>query len=295
MKNVIVFFNGLRGLAVLETICKSQHEVIAVVTQTNISDEISKNIKKYHLNHLCLENINSVEALEQLKNYDPELFVVAGYSTILKQVVFNIPLLGTINLHAGRLPEYRGGSPLNWQLMQGEAEAGISVILMDQGIDTGCVLADDSFSVNENDTIADLHQKANRLFPSLVMKAINKLEVHDTSYSIQDESKAQYWHQRNDADGELDFEGMTVLEVSRMIRALTEPYPGAWAKYEGKVVRLFSAEIPKIIIKGVPGRICYIQGQGPYVICKDCAILVNKYEIENEISEKLRHGKRFTS
>jgi len=236
-----------------------------------------------------------VDSLEQLKNYDPDLFIIAGYSTILKQIVFDIPLIGTINLHAGRLPEYRGGSPLNWQLIEGETEAGISVIIMDEGIDTGCVIADDNFPVNENDTIADLHQKANELFPSLVMKAISILEVHDTNYSIQDESKAQYWHQRNDADGELDFEGLTVLEVSRMIRALTKPYPGAWAKYEGKVVRLFSAEIPKFLIKGVPGRICYLQGQGPYVICKDSAILVNKYEIENEISEKLRHGKRFTS
>jgi methionyl-tRNA formyltransferase len=295
MNNVIIFLNGLRGLAVVETICKSQHEVIAVVTQINISDEISKYIKKFDVNHLCIENINSVEALEQLKNYDPELFVVAGYSTILKQAVFDIPLLGTINLHAGRLPKYRGGSPLNWQLMQGEAEAGISVILMDKGIDTGCVLADDNFTVNENDTIADLHQKANELFPCLVMKAINKLEIRDTNYSIQDESKAQYWHQRNDADGELDFKGMTVLEVARMIRALTKPYPGAWAKYEGKIVRLFSAEIPKLLIKGVPGRICYIQGQGPYVICKDSAILIKKHDIENQTSEKLKHGKRFNS
>jgi Methionyl-tRNA formyltransferase len=152
---------------------------------------------------------------------------------------------------------------------------------------------EEKFFIGQNDSIADLHQKANELFPSLVMKVINKLEAHDTSFSIQDESKSQYWHQRNDADGELDFERMTVLEVTRMIRALTSPYPGAWSKYEGKVVRIFSSEIPNIIIKGVPGRICYIQRKGPYVICKDRAILINKYEIESKTSEKLRHGKRF--
>jgi len=295
MNHVIVFFNGVRGISVIETIHKSKHEIIAVVTPSNTSDEISKTVKNLKVSHLCFEKINTEESIAQLKKFDPELFIVAGYSTILKQKVLDIPQLGTINLHAGRLPEYRGGSPLNWQLINGEEKAGISVIFMDEGIDTGCVLAEEEFPIGQNDTISDLHQKANELFPNLVLKALNKLEVNDTSYSVQDERKAQYWHQRNDADGRLDFESMTMLEVDRMIRALTIPYPGAWATFENKVVRFYSAEMPAIKIKGVPGRICYLQGQGPFVVCKDGAVLVKKYNIENQLNESLLHGKRFTS
>ena len=143
MNHVILFLNGVRGIPVIETIHKSKHEIIAVVTPSNTSDEISKTIKNLKVSHLCFEKINTEESIAQLKNFDPELFIVAGYSTILKQKVLDIPQLGTINLHAGRLPEYRGGSPLNWQLINGEEKAGISVILMDEGIDTGSVLAEE--------------------------------------------------------------------------------------------------------------------------------------------------------
>ena len=294
MKNVIVFLNGFRGISVIESICKSKHEVIAIVTPSNTVGEILRTIRSFNINHLCLENINTEESILQLKYFAPKLFIVAGFSTILKQEVLDIPQIGTINLHAGRLPDYRGGSPLNWQLINGETEAGVSVILMDEGIDTGCVIAEDTFPITQNDSIADLHKKANEAFPSLVLKALNKLDVNDRNFTLQDENKAKYWHQRNDVDGKLDFEVMTMLEVDRMIRALTKPYQGAWASYEDKVVRFYAAKIPRIKIKGVPGRICYLQGQGPYVVCKDSAILIKKYNIENKQRENIQHGKRFT-
>ena len=170
MNHVIVFLNGVRGISVIETIHKSKHEIIAVVTPSNTSDEISKTIKNLKVSHLCFEKINTEESIAQLKKFDPELFIVAGYSTILKQKVLDIPQLGTINLHAGRLPEYRGGSPLNWQLINGEEKAGISVILMDEGIDTGNIIHQARAKIRPFD---NPHQIGNRLIKNMTKDFIN--------------------------------------------------------------------------------------------------------------------------
>ena len=217
-------------------------------------------------------------------------FIIAGYSTIFKAPLLAIPSLGTLNLHAGGLPEYRGGSPLNWQIINGESKAGISVIRVDEGIDTGPVLAETSIEIGPRDTIRDLHERANELFPGLVVEAITRLKSKDPLGRVQSETNAQYWHQRSDVDGHLDFRHMRAVEADRMIRALTTPYPGSYAYCEGHKVRLFAADLPSMCVKGMPSRVCFIQGKGPYVVCTDRAILITNYEFENMPNQRLKHG-----
>ena len=228
-----------------------------------------------------------------MRNLIPELFLVAGFSSIFKKDLLNIPIKGTLNLHAGKLPKYRGGSPLNWQLISGENEAGISVLYMDEGIDSGHLLAESIIPIDSKDTISDLHHKANILFPKLVLETLTKFDAGNFEGIPQQEQEASYWHQRNDMDGKLNFHTMTALDGERLVRALTKPYLGAWATYKNKTVRIYSVQIPHIKVKGTPGRICYIQGKGPYVIFKDQGILLNDYTIIDGQDNKLSHGTHF--
>jgi methionyl-tRNA formyltransferase len=296
MKDIIVFLNGIRGIEVVKKLKEFDHGILtAVVPTKNKFDLVENEIKNLGINCLRIEDVNNKGTISNLKTYNPKLFIIAGYSTIFKNDLISIPLKGTINLHAGRLPEYRGGSPLNWQIINGETKAKISVIKVDQGIDTGQVLQDQDILIDKLSTIKDLHNQANKLFPQLVINVIKEFEkTEKLSGRIQDEKNAVYWHQRNDDDGYIDFKKLDANQVDRLVRALTKPYLGAWAFLQEKKIRIFKTEFPNFNLRGVPGRICYIQTQGPYIICKDKALIIKEYLIENNFETKLKHGQNLT-
>lgn len=289
---IVIFINGTRGISVLEHILAlAGFEVPAVVTPVAFSNSAFASLQTAnHFAHLELADVNSLEAFTKLGAFHPEVFLIAGYSTIFQARILQMPLQATLNLHAGRLPAYRGGSPLNWQLINGEAYAGVSVIRVDEGIDTGPIMAEASFPIGPCDTIVQLHQKANKLFPQLAVSALQSLVSKNSTERAQPEIGAQYWHQRADADGHLDFAGMTAAAIDRLVRAITHPYPGAFAYCDGNKVRIYAAEIPALCLRGVPGRACSVMGKGPYIVCADKAILVTEYLIENQPLRKLVHG-----
>lgn len=291
---VIVFLYGSRGLGVLKHLLGLPDlHVIAVVTPVSF-DTSFLTIQKAAgtIAHLRLDDVNSPSSGDCLRAYRPDVFLLAGYRSILNAQLLQVPLLGTLNLHAGGLPQYRGGSPLNWQLINGEDSAGLSVLRVDIGIDTGPIMAETTFPIGIRDTIADLHRKANEHFPALVEIALAKLVSKDSGGQVQCEIGAQYWHQRSDADGHLDFARMTAAQVDRAVRATTHPLSGAFTFHNNDKVRLFATEVPAFCLRGVPGRVCWISHKGPYIVCSDKAVLVTEYQAETQPDFRLSHGQR---
>ncbi len=225
-------------------------------------------------------DVNHADFLASLAKLDPELLLIAGFSQIFRPPLLVAARHGAINLHGGRLPEYRGGSPLNWQMIMGEAEAGISVLRVDAGIDSGPLLAEARIPIADGDTIATLHDKANAAFPGLVLAAIAALERGETGIP-QDAARAAYWHQRADADGRLCPARTTAAEALRFIRALTRPYPGAWLEVTGRIVRVFAARHAAPQVRGTPGRIVRVGGGGPFLICRDGALQLTDWAAED--------------
>lgn len=236
MQDIIVFLNGTRGIEVIKKLKEFGHGILtSVIPLTKKYDLVHRELKNLDINCLRFNNVNDEDSISHLKTYNAKLFIIAGYSTIFKKELLNIPQEGTINLHAGRLPEYRGGSPLNWQIINGETKAVISVIKVEEGIDVGQVLQDQNILINTSSTIRDLHDQANKLFPQLVINIIDKFDkTGKISGRIQNEKNAVYWHQRSDDDGHINFKKLEVNQANRLVRALTKPYPGAWAFFEKK-------------------------------------------------------------
>lgn len=294
MDGLFIFLNGERGARVVEELARAGHEIKALVVPANKAGVVESVASQWKLDVRGVDNVNANEFCQWFAEQSPKLTIVAGFSTILKKPVIDIPEHGTINLHAGRLPQYRGGSPLNWQIIAGESQAGISVIQIDSGIDTGAILAETLLPINMNDTIGTMHEKANIAFPGLVLDVVNKIDCGDMVPKKQDEAKAYYWHQRQDEDGYLKPEIMGVDEADRFIRGLSHPYPGAFAFAEGRKIRLTKASIADMKIRGTAGRVCFIQGQGPYLICRDGALLLEEYNFENNAESRLLHGNYLT-
>lgn len=294
MDGIVIYLNGARGFGVVEALRAGGHGIARVVVPSAKQAELARAPLFASLGQapVGVEDVNAPAFIASLAAVRPKLGVIAGYSTIFRRPLIELPALGTINLHAGRLPAYRGGSPLNWQIINGEAEAGISVTRVDSGIDTGPVLAEARLPIGADETIAELHERANEVFPRLVLDVVDRLERGMLRERPQNEAEACYWHQRNDADGHIDWSRLDARAAYAMVRALTRPYPGAFGRLDGVMVRLYRASLEAPVIRGVPGRIAYIGGRGPYVMCADRAILVHEHAIDGRPGARLPHGAR---
>jgi methionyl-tRNA formyltransferase len=292
MDKIHLFLNGERGIAVAEGLLQAGHGIAMayVLTQITGSPEIVKRLAAIGLSTEETNDVNETGFVKRLTKSCPRLLIVSGFPQIFRKPLLSTAELGAINLHAGRLPMYRGGSPLNWQIINGETEAGISILKMGQNIDTGEILAEARFPIGSNDCISDLQERANKAFPDLVNDVVPQLENGTVKARPQDDDQAMYWHQRNDEDGLIDWNRMSAGEIDRLVRAVTRPYPGAFTHWRKQTVRIYAVEPSGQIIRGVPGRVCYVQGEGPYVVCADHALLLRDYVIESKPEEKLPSG-----
>jgi methionyl-tRNA formyltransferase len=291
MQGIVIFFNGARGAAVLRALISAGHGLNRVVVpRGKVDAAVAELCREARIRLQEVEKVNDSAFVTELAATKPELSIIAGYSSIFHAALINTPRKGTINLHSGRLPQYRGGSPLNWQMINGETEAGISVIRVDTGIDTGPVLAAATIAIAPDDTIAELHAKANKLFPQLVTDVVDGLEQGDLAEVEQDNGEAVYWHQRRDEDGLIDWRNTEAKQVYDLVRSVTHPYPGAFTYWGERRVRIFACTVPDAIIKGTAGRVCQLQGEGPFIVCADRAILASEVVIECDGPRTLAHG-----
>jgi methionyl-tRNA formyltransferase len=276
IKNLTLFFNGERGLGVYK-ILKKKFNIKAIIT-----NNINIKKKKIHKNILFTKNINLEKNFYKFKS---DLFVIAGFSNILKKCIIDVPKYGSINLHAGSLPKYRGGSPLNWQIINNEKLIGLSIIKIDQGIDTGDIIVQNNFKMRKNYNIKKVHNIANKLFPKMTLSAINNII---NNQKLIKQGKGTYFKQRNDNDGRIFFKKYSGYMIERLIRALDKPYPGAWCYFDNKIMRIYKAKISKTLkLTGNYGK--FIKIKNNYIVkCKFRNLILNKFKIEGNTSDKLR-------
>ena len=140
----------------------------------------------------------------------------------------------SINLHAGKLPKYRGGSPLNWQIINGEKKIGISVIKMSKEIDKGKIIKEHSFKLNEKDDIKKVHVKCNKIFPKITYQAIKKI-IKKEKFLKQPKNYNKYFKQRTFKDGKIYWKKKNSAQIYNFVRALTFPYHCAYTFFEKKI------------------------------------------------------------
>jgi len=288
-ENIIIFISGERGIKTISELRKNNFKIDLVVLSKGFKflgffhDKIDLNIEK-------VKNVNDPEFIKKLSRLKPDIFLVSGFPQIFSKKLLSLPSRFTINQHAGLLPKYRGGSPLNWQIIKGEKNIGISLIKMDEGIDTGEIILEDNFFLANHENIYDAHFKANKLFAEMTIKALNLIKQNKIQFKSQNDKDAIYWHQRSPIDGKISWESSKAEDIVNLIRAVTEPYPGSFTFKENLKIIIYAAHIPEIMIKGNPGRVLYLKGKGPYVICSDRAILLTKYSFDKLEGNKLMHG-----
>lgn len=235
----------------LEAIIQAGHEVTAVVTQPDKAKGRSGQMQfppvkecalQYGIPVLQPVKLKAPEAIAELKQYEADIFIVAAFGQILSREVLDMPRLGCINIHASLLPKYRGASPINWCIINGEKETGVTIMKMSDGpIDSGDILTAKVVPIDEKETAETLFDKLSQAGAELIVETIPKLERGEITPIKQDDSLSCYVKMMDKSLGQIDWNNEAVY-IERLVRGLNS-WPSAYTFFKGKSVKLWSCDV----------------------------------------------------
>ncbi|MEM1320629.1 MAG: methionyl-tRNA formyltransferase [Bacteroidota bacterium] len=245
-----IVFMGTPDFAVpsLEILHRNGYDIVGVITATDKRGGRGKKklmesaVKQYAvangLRVLQPRNLKAPEFVEELRSLQADLQVVVAFR-MLPVVVWDMPPLGTINLHGSLLPKYRGAAPIHWAVIKGEKETGVTSFFLKHKIDTGDLLFSDRLLIDEEDTTGDVHDRMMHLGAGVVLKSVNAIAEGDYTLQPQEDSEATKAPKLFHEDCEIDFARPTE-EVYNLIRGLS-PFPTAWMTLDGEELKIYKA------------------------------------------------------
>ena len=257
-----IVFMGTPDFAVpsLEILHKAGYEIVGVITATDKLGGRGKNkliesaVKKYALEHdlpiFQPPNLKNPEFQKALKATGADLQVVVAFR-MLPEAVWNMPPIGTINLHGSLLPAYRGAAPINWAVMNGEKTTGVTTFFLQHEIDTGDILLQREMDVGPNETAGQIHDRMMNLGAEVVLESVQLIEKGDYELHPQDDSKLSKAPKIFHDSCQIDF-SQEAEKVHNHIRGLS-PYPTAWTTYEDLKLKIFESRLSVEKIKLAPG------------------------------------------
>jgi methionyl-tRNA formyltransferase len=290
---VVFLGTGAIGIPALKAMAEHrQHDVVAVVTQPDrpagrsqvlTPSPIKAAAIDLHLKVFQPENINQPTAIEQIRYFRPDAVVVAAYGQILLQPVLELPQMACLNIHASLLPKHRGASPIQAAIRQGDVETGITIIWMNEGIDTGDVLLQESTRLRSKDTAETVHDRLALIGAQAIVRALDSVEQGRAPRLPQEHSLATYARKLRKEDGHLDWSN-SCDELDRHIRAMS-PWPSAytWAPdgRDHRMLKVFSAIISHRA-EGQPGEIVNVDSHGILVASGKGGLLLREVQLEGK-------------
>lgn len=285
-----IVYMGTPDFAVgpLEAIIQAGHEVTAVVTQPDkpkgrgkemAASPVKECALKYNIPVLTPAKIKAEEAVEKLREYPADIFVVAAFGQILSEKILQMPKFGCINIHASLLPKYRGAAPIQWSIIDGETETGITIMQMDRGLDTGDILFQKKVPITPEDTGESLFGKLARAGSELITEALLKIEQGDVHPVKQDDEKSSYAKMLSKSVGKIDW-NKTAVEIERLVRGLNS-WPSAYTEYKGKQLKIWKAKVVPAM-EGAPGTIAKVTKDQVIVCTGSGALALEEIQLEGK-------------
>lgn len=268
--NAALFFNNNRGLQTYFFLKTKKINIShMILSKKNLNKKIIKILKLDKISFKIVDKINTKVIENILKNVD--IGIICGFPYIFEKKLINIPKYGLINCHAGKLPQYRGGSPLNWAIINNEKFFHLTIIKVDAGIDTGPIIAEKKFKLKNFYTIEDLQNISVKQFPLMVYKSL-KLIIKNKKLKKQNIKFKNYYPQRSNKDSKINLKFADIKHIKLMIRALRKPYPEPYFYFNSK--KIIINKIKKIDKNLRPGQIIKLKNY--YLAgCKNATIKIN--------------------
>ncbi|HYA20233.1 MAG TPA: methionyl-tRNA formyltransferase [Burkholderiales bacterium] len=279
-----VIFAGTPEFAAraLQQLLHSEFEIVLVLTQPDRPAGRGMNVRASAVKQLALrhgislmqpQTLKEPGLLESLKQFSPDVMIVAAYGLIFPKAVLELPRLGCINIHASLLPRWRGAAPVQHALLAGDTETGISIMQMDEGLDTGPVLMQTRLKIAADETAQTLQDKLAQQGGEAIVPALRALERGELHPQPQPWHGASYAGKLGKADAQINWEN-EAAQVDRTVRAFN-PSPGAYTRFNGEILKIWKVK-PWDHLAGKPGEIVRVEEDGILVACGTGAIRIEE-------------------
>ena len=269
----------------------------------SVAEEFSENISGYQPIHLIAEKvnipftkihkINNPANVEIIKEIEPDYIFVIGFSQLVKREIIDAAKVGVVGFHPTPLPKMRGRAANVWQVLLGVHETKCSTFFIDEGIDSGDILGQQEYVIEDTDYAIDVERKINEASGKLFRRVLKEIMDGTLKPQKQNESEATYLLKRSPEDGLIDWNN-SIVDIHRLIRAVSKPYPGAFGLYDGKhqfiIWRADILENKKYV--GMNGQIAEITEDYIDVVCKDGLLRVTDFENVDKVKIFVGHKLR---
>ena len=244
----------------LQALRQAAHDIAAVVTRTDKPAGRGKILTAPPVKTAALDlgvpvlqpkRVRAPESVSAIQALGPEVIVVAAYGQILPKELLDLPKHGCINIHASLLPAYRGAAPVNWAIINGDAQTGVTIMQMDEGMDTGAMLLREAVAIGPRDTAGSMLEKLSVLGSRMILDALAGIAAGTLAPTPQDSGKATLAPLLRKEDGRIEW-ARPAAEIHNRVRGLS-PWPGAFTELDGKLVKVLASDA--VEGSGEPGAI----------------------------------------
>lgn len=286
-----IVFMGTPDFSVgaLEALIAAGHRITAVVTQPDKPKGRGKEVQYPPVKECALKHgievfqpvkIKAPEAVEVLRGYEADLFVVAAFGQILSQEILDMPKYGCINIHASLLPKYRGAAPIQWAILDGEPYTGVTIMQMNAGMDTGDILTSVKVEITPEDTGDSLFDKLCIAGAKLCVQTIPMIEQGSLVPQPQNEAEATYAGKISKAVGRIDWAESAEV-ISRKVRGLNS-WPSAYTQFQGKQLKIWKASVSGEAKNGAAGTVHTVTKDTFQVNTGDGVLAVSEVQLEGK-------------
>lgn len=274
------------ALPALELLNNSQYPIVAVITQPDrpagrgqkeIAPPVKHLARKLGLPVFQPVKVKDPSFLETLSQLHPDMVVVAAFGQLLPEAIIDAPKLGCLNIHPSLLPKYRGAAPLNWSIIRGETRTGVTIMLMDEGMDSGDILLQEETPLGDNETVGELHDRLADLGAKLLVKTIDQVVRGLAQRRAQDPAGVTFAPRLTKETGRINWNDKA-RDIVNLIRGLS-PAPTAYTSLDGQVLKIFSAEIIPGATSQPPGTITAPATAGLPVAAADGHVIVKDVQL----------------
>lgn len=286
--NIIFFGSDDFALAHLEALLSSDHKIIGCVTQPDRPKDRGMKVVVSPIKECALRNnidvfqpndLSDPEFVSDLRNINADIFVVIAYGKFLSSELIEMPQYGAINVHGSLLPKYRGAAPINWAIINGDDETGVTIIQLNIKMDAGDILSAEKIKIFEYDTSITLREQMKECGKGLLLETLKGFQEGSLNRKAQDPNNASFASKLNKDLGKIDW-NKSAKEINALVRGL-QPWPGAYTYFHGKSLKILSAEVVDKEDPFSPGKVVEICEKGVLVGTQKGGLLIKQVHLQD--------------
>jgi len=287
-----ILFMGTDDFAVcsLLKLVESKHKLVGVVTQPDRPSGRGRKIKESSVKKVAKKcsipvfqpkRVSSPDFVKKINELEPELVIVVAYGQILKEELLCCPSIACINVHPSLLPKYRGAAPIQRSIINGEEKTGVTIMLMDEGEDTGDIITQKAVKIDKQDTAISLKEKLAKVAADILLEVVDYAEQGVIPHVRQNESLVTYAPKLTKEEGEIDWSD-SAEEIFNLVRG-TVPWPGAYTYYNGKMIKIISCQVePEENLEDIEPGTVIVSSEKIEVITGDGKLVINELQPESK-------------